>query len=1077
MALDNNNNTFTAPLGQQNSVDGLAGSDTLVINWSAATGAIRWYDAGYGWQGFSDGAYSSVDYINFEIFQITGGNQADDLRGGNNGDILNGGAGDDTLYSGLGNDNLDGGADLDRWVVDYSSLTSPISVKLLTGGAAHTVAATGLSVKNVEALNITTGVGDDTINTSLMTGNDVISTGSGNDSILSGLGFDSINGGEGTDVLTLNFSTQGEDINRYDIGYGWMRYQVGDEVLAQTDYNGIERFSLTGGTGNDNLYGGALNDVLIGNAGNDNLDGNDGVDQITGGPGTDTWVFNYSGGASAALNIVVNLNSVADVTTGFQSASTGAKFKEIERLNATSGIGNDTITALPGIFNDVIKTGNGDDVASLGRGRDTFEAGDNTTTGDQMILNWSATTSNISWADTGYGWNRYTSLEGDQVDFVGVERFVLTGGSGNDDLRGGASTDTLVGGGGNDWLRSSTGNATIDGGVGTDIWQADMSACLASISISASASQTVAQGGAGTGLSILGIEGLSLFTGAGNDVLNTYGYMTDDTVETRGGNDTVNLGLGVNRVNGGDGEDTLVVNYGALTSAVTRIDEGYGWFGYYDKFGTTSTSFINFDKFNITGGSASDTLVGGALADVLQGGIGNDTLRGGAGSDTIVGGAGNDRWVADYSGLIAGLSLTLNSSGIGTLVGAGTTLNGIENITLTTSSSAMTDTIDTSAIKGNDTITTQAGNDTVRVGAGNHTLSGGEGNDLLQFNFSTSVGSILGQDMGYGWYKYSDSAGLNSANFIGFESFRITGGSGADRLSSWGGDDVINGGAGDDVINGGGGNDSLTGGLGNDVFVCSVGNGVDLIYDAAAGDSIRVGVTLSGAVTTGNGSAVTTGQVQCSYNATTLKTSLFVGADSTPGADLTISLNGNYAPSVFTLSGQNIKLNGSSTGSTANDTMIGSSGNDTLSGGLGDDTLTGLGGNDTLLGGDGTDVLIGGLGTDTLNGGTGADIFRYVDPSDSTAGTAYHDIIQDFSTAQGDKIDLSPIDTKPFLVNDQAFTFITTNFTGTDGQVRFYVDADLGQGIVSADINGDAIADIEIALVGVTSMAQTDFIL
>ncbi|WP_426199730.1 tandem-95 repeat protein [Pseudomonas sp. DC3200b2] len=80
-----------------------------------------------------------------------------------------------------------------------------------------------------------------------------------------------------------------------------------------------------------------------------------------------------------------------------------------------------------------------------------------------------------------------------------------------------------------------------------------------------------------------------------------------------------------------------------------------------------------------------------------------------------------------------------------------------------------------------------------------------------------------------------------------------------------------------------------------------------------------------------------------------------------------------------------------------------SGGADTLLGGDGNDILFGQGGNDILNGGAGNDILLGGTGSNTLTGGTGADTFMFVK---GDAGTS---TITDFSTSQGDVIDLSDL--------------------------------------------------------------------
>jgi Ca2+-binding RTX toxin-like protein len=112
------------------------------------------------------------------------------------------------------------------------------------------------------------------------------------------------------------------------------------------------------------------------------------------------------------------------------------------------------------------------------------------------------------------------------------------------------------------------------------------------------------------------------------------------------------------------------------------------------------------------------------------------------------------------------------------------------------------------------------------------------------------------------------------------------------------------------------------------------------------------------------------------------------------------------------------------TGTAANDRIDGGRGNDTLNGGAGNDLLIGLGGTDTLNGGDGidelrggsandvlnggngNDILVGGGDNDTLTGGAGADVFRWELVNRGPAGTPAVDNVADFSTAQGDKLDL-----------------------------------------------------------------------
>jgi Ca2+-binding RTX toxin-like protein len=126
-----------------------------------------------------------------------------------------------------------------------------------------------------------------------------------------------------------------------------------------------------------------------------------------------------------------------------------------------------------------------------------------------------------------------------------------------------------------------------------------------------------------------------------------------------------------------------------------------------------------------------------------------------------------------------------------------------------------------------------------------------------------------------------------------------------------------------------------------------------------------------------------------------------------------------------------------------------------------------------LIGGAGNDVLIGGLGADVLTGGLGADRFDFNFATESSSANASIDNIADFSHLQLDKIDLSTIDAKATAGVNDAFTFILTDFTGVEGQVRF----DTVTQSIYGDIDGNSVADFQIILTGVTSLVAADFIL
>jgi Ca2+-binding RTX toxin-like protein len=179
---------------------------------------------------------------------------------------------------------------------------------------------------------------------------------------------------------------------------------------------------------------------------------------------------------------------------------------------------------------------------------------------------------------------------------------------------------------------------------------------------------------------------------------------------------------------------------------------------------------------------------------------------------------------------------------------------------------------------------------------------------------------------------------------------------------------------------------------------------------------------------------------------------------------------------------------------------------------IGDDhnnVLSGLGGNDTLWGGDGGDRLDGGDGADTLNGGGntvrltvggalltaregdvlmgghGADKFVFssiddignaldsslFDPGpDPLFGFSHAaDMIFDFDPAEGDKIDLRPIDADETVSGNQDFstTFVPQGepFTAP-GQISWWINEGAPVGAMAIVLNTDAdpFADATIQL-------------
>ena len=126
--------------------------------------------------------------------------------------------------------------------------------------------------------------------------------------------------------------------------------------------------------------------------------------------------------------------------------------------------------------------------------------------------------------------------------------------------------------------------------------------------------------------------------------------------------------------------------------------------------------------------------------------------------------------------------------------------------------------------------------------------------------------------------------------------------------------------------------------------------------------------------------------------------------------------------------------------------------------------LIGLNGNDRIYGGSGRDIEVGGKGGDTF-------IFQTL--KESRTGTNNRDLISDFQGGLGgDRLDLSAIDWNPAQPGIQPLRFVGgAEFSGSAGEVRYQ------GGLVSADGNGDGVADMEIGLLGAPSLAASDLLL
>lgn len=305
--------------------------------------------------------------------------------------------------------------------------------------------------------------------------------------------------------------------------------------------------------------------------------------------------------------------------------------------------------------------------------------------------------------------------------------------------------------------------------------------------------------------------------------------------------------------------------------------------------------------------------------------------------------------------------------------------------------------------------------DNLLVGSGGaDVLTGAGGRDVLNGGFGADV--LYGNQDDDTLYGNQD----NDVIYGGQGNDTAYGGQGDDALYGNLGDDRLVGNLGDDVLNGGAGANTLDG-----------GDGVDTATYADAAVRVNVSLLLQGQSQTTGVSSDTLTRVE------NLTGSAF--ADVLTGDTGDNLLTGGYGADILW-------------GGYGVDMLYGNQDDDVLYGNQDDDALYGGQGSDVLYGGQGADVLQGGAGADILFGNLGADTFRYTATADSTPTGS--DTIADFSTAQGDKIDLRAVHTGG----------LADSFTITSSATQTFLEVHV--------IGGD----MRIALTGANVLALTDIL-
>ena len=493
--------------------------------------------------------------------------------------------------------------------------------------------------------------------------------------------------------------------------------------------------------------------------------------------------------------------------------------------------------------------------------------------------------------------------------------------------------------------------------------------------------------------------------GGGSDVITA--LTGNDEVTVTGGIDTADLGLGTG--------DRLIIDWSDATGSILDVEllVGTVLLGYAGAFAdglTREVTFLGVEHFTIRSGSGNDRIITGDGNDVLEMGAGDDFGNVGTGTDSADGGNGTDGISYNQSGTSTAITHDLAAN---SYTGPGSYSNFEYFGAIQTGSGD--DTIVTTSIDLDETISTNGGNDSVTVAGGSDTVDGGSGSDELIVDYSASTTAVTGGGSS-GAGSIADGEG-RSVDYSGFERFVIRTGSGDDNV-------VITGAA-SVTYDLGGGNNSVVGGSGDDVFDASEGNdtidgggGSDTVsYENNAGSGQTVDLD-AGTSTGGGGNDSLT------------------NVENVEGSDFDDSIAGDENAN---------RLNGNG----GNDILSGRDGNDTLDGGDGDDDLDGGAGADTLNGGAGNDSLDGGSGADSMAGGDGDDVYTVDDAGDS---------VSEIANAGRDRVETSLVSyTLGANVEDLRYTG-SGDFTGTGNGLDNVIAGGTGNDTLDGGAGSDTVS-------------------
>ena len=364
---------------------------------------------------------------------------------------------------------------------------------------------------------------------------------------------------------------------------------------------------------------------------------------------------------------------------------------------------------------------------------------------------------------------------------------------------------------------------------------------------------------------------------------------------------------------------------------------------------------------------------------------------------------------------------------------------------------------------GDDTLIGHDGDDTLVGGAGADRMQGGRGNDAY---YVDNVGDTVVEAANQGADTVFSTIEFSLAGLANVENLTLQG---TARINATGNalDNRLVGNSAANTLDGGAGADRMEGGSGNDTYF--VDNAGDVVIEAAGGgvDKVNTTVTWSAAGQDIENIVITgTGRINIVGNELN---NVMVGNDDvnalngSRGADRMVGGGGNDLYYVDNVGDVVVEVAGGGTDTVRASISYTLGANVERLQLVGSQQVNAIGNalDNVITGNARSNVIIGMGGRDLMTGGAGVDRFDFRAVSDSPF--AAYDRITDLE--DHDVINLSTIDANSNVDGNQAFTLVD-QLTGAAGQIALVYVAAAQATILSADVNGDGVADMRIVLNG-----------